>query len=460
MLVGAGSWLFNYYYYKIMNRLLQNGLLLVFCFGVGVLYACSKNSEIPQGNDNILLVSTDPEENAVISPETASITFVFNKGIYIVDVTKIRLNGISKPNTTVYGTVMTVKTGSLKSDTEYELIIEKGAIRDGSNNLNNNPFSLKFKTKEAPLEEDPPETPLNGTSVSENGFLFVEGTSLINEKGQPVILHGASFGWHNWWPRFYNENTVSWLKEEWKCDVVRAAIGVEPDGAYISNPTLALNCLYAVVDAAIKNDMYVIIDWHSHSIKLNEAKAFFQLVAEKYKDYPNIIYEIFNEPQGIDWSNVKAYSEEVIKTIRSIDKKNIILVGTPTWSQDVDVAANDPVTGYDNLMYVLHFYAATHKQYLRDKANTALQKGLPVFVSECAGMEASGDGPINKQEWQAWIQWMNEHNISWIAWSVTDKDETCSMIKNTSSPVSGWKNSDLKEWGQIVREELKKYINQ
>jgi len=297
---------------------------------------------------------------------------------------------------------------------------------------------------------------IHGGSVSQNGFLSVKGTSLVNQDGNEIVLRGVSFGWHNWWSRFYNENTVTWLKEDWKCDVVRAAIGVEPSGAYLYSPQLALKCLYAVVDAAIKNDMYVIIDWHSHNIRLNEAKAFFQLVAEKYKDYPNIIYEIFNEPEKNSWSEVKAYSEAVIETIRAIDKKNIILVGTPTWSQDVDVAANNPITGYDNLMYVLHFYAATHGQSYRDKANRALQKGLPIFVSECGGMEATGNGPINMQAWQTWLQWMNEHNVSWLAWSVADKDETCSMIKDTTSPVSEWTDSDLKEWGQIVREELRK----
>ena len=293
------------------------------------------------------------------------------------------------------------------------------------------------------------------SSVGENGFLSVQGTLLVNEKGQPVILRGVCLGWHNWWSRFYHESTVAWLKNDWQCGVVRAAVGVEPEGAYLDEPEEALKCLYAVVDAAIKNDMYVIIDWHSHSIKLEEAKDFFELVAGKYKDYPNIIYEIYNEPEKDSWSDVKAYSEEVIKTIRAIDARNIILVGVPTWSQDVDAAAGDPVTGYDNLMYTLHFYAATHGDFLFKKANTALQKGLPLFVSECAGMESSGDGPINEQAWQNWVRWMDDHQISWLAWSITDKKETCSMIRNTASPVSDWTDCDLKEWGRIVRDELR-----
>jgi len=430
-----------------MNQLFKNTLLFVFCLNFSFLYSCSNNEKNNNGNAVIRLLSSVPEENATVSVSIESISLVFDCGIYIADKAKITLNGTSVPEASVFGTSMTVKTNSLQSGIDYTLLIDKGAIKDGSNNLNKDAFSLKFKTKEAPLK---------GGSVSQNGFLSVKGTALVNQQGKEVVLHGVSFGWHNWWPRFYNENTVTWLKEDWKCAVVRAAIGVEPDGAYISNPQTALNCLYAVVDAAIKNDIYVIIDWHSHHIKLEEAKAFFLLVAGKYKNYPNIIYEIFNEPEGIAWSAIKPYSEAVIETIRAIDKKNIILVGTPNWSQDVDVAAANPLTGYDNLMYSLHFYAATHGQYLRDKANNALKKGLPIFVSECAGMEATGDGPINKQEWQKWLQWMGENNISWCTWSIADKNETCSMIKNTSSPVSGWVANDLKEWGQIVREELRK----
>ena len=292
--------------------------------------------------------------------------------------------------------------------------------------------------------------------VRQNGFLSVNGVSLVNKDAKELTLRGVSFGWHNWWSRFYNEKTVTWLKEDWKSDVVRAAIGVEPKNGYLENPEAALDCLYAVVEAAIKNDIYVIIDWHTHNIYLDEAKAFFQLVAEKYKYYPNIIYEIFNEPENYTWSEIKAYSEEVIEVIRSIDEKNIILVGVPKWSQDVDIAADDPIIGYDNLMYVIHFYAATHGQYLRDKADYALKKGLPIFVSECGGMEATGNGPIDMEAWQTWLQWMEDNNLSWVAWSVSDKYETCSMIKDTSSPISNWEDSDLKEWGKIVREELRK----
>jgi endoglucanase len=308
-------------------------------------------------------------------------------------------------------------------------------------------------------EVPPTETPT--TFVGKHGHLSVKGTALTDQNGEAMVLNGVSFGWHVWFAKFYTKETVAWLHSDWKANVVRAAIGVEPDNAYLQNPTLAKKSLYNVVDAAIANDQYVIVDWHAHYIHTEEAKAFFAEVATKYKNVPNVIYEIFNEPwDDMPWADVKAYSVEVIKTIRAIDARNVILVGSPHWDQDVDVVADDPIVGYSNLMYTLHFYADTHKQYLRDKGNYALSKGLPIFVSECAGMEATGDGAINMEEWKAWLQWMADRKISWAAWSISSKSETCSMIVSDDqpgskpAPLSNWKDSDLKEWGKIVKAEL------
>lgn len=283
--------------------------------------------------------------------------------------------------------------------------------------------------------------------------LSVKGTFLVNEKGEKVVLKGVSMGWHNWWPRFYNASAVKTLKEQWNCTLIRAAMGVEPEGAYLSNPDKALKCVTAVADAAIANDMYVIIDWHSHGLYTEEAKEFFSQITARYKGVPNVIYEIFNEPVKDTWADVKKYSEDVIACIRAVDKEALILVGTPHWDQDVHLAADDPIKNVHNIMYTLHFYAATHKTSLRERADYALEKGLPLFVSECAGMEASGDGNIDLQEWNKWQAWMKEHAVSWAAWSIADKDETCSMLY-PSAPDAEWKSEDLKEWGRIVKEVL------
>lgn len=287
------------------------------------------------------------------------------------------------------------------------------------------------------------------------GALHVDGTQLVGENGDSIVLKGVSLGWHNWWPRFYNSKTVSWLKNDWNAQVVRASMGVNVSKGYLENPDFGIQKIQEVVDAAISEDIYVIIDWHSHDLIEEEAIEFFEKMAQKYGESPHVIYEIFNEPVDLKWSEIKSYSEKVIQGIRKHDPDNLILVGTPTWSQDVDVVAENPIIGYRNLMYVLHFYAGTHQEPLRNKAEMALEKDLPIFVSECAGMNSDGDGPIDWESWKSWSDWMDSKSISRIAWSISDKDESCSMLLKSASSSGGWKEDELKSWGKYIREYLR-----
>lgn len=288
--------------------------------------------------------------------------------------------------------------------------------------------------------------------------LEVRGTHLTYNTGEKAVLHGMSLGWHNLWPRFYNEGVVRELVRKWKCDIIRASMGIElNDRGYLKQPKTSEELICAVVDAAIEEGVYVIIDWHDHNIHAVEAVDFFSRMAVKYGQYPNVIYEIFNEPDYESWTEVKAYSETVIAAIRKSDPDNIILVGSPHWDQHVHLPAADPIKGYDNLMYTMHFYAGTHREELRVRTEKAMQDGLPIFVSECAGMEATGDGPIDEQEWEKWVYWMDKHGLSWIAWSVSDKDETCSVLKPTASSSGKWKEKEIKPWGKIARGILEEY---
>jgi endoglucanase len=298
----------------------------------------------------------------------------------------------------------------------------------------------------------------NAQFVKKHGQLSIKGTQLVDKNQNPIVLRGVSFGWHSMWPRFYNEKAVSWLAKDFKCNIVRAAMGIEiGEHSYIKETDFSKDKIEAVIKGAIKSDIYVIIDWHSHNINLKEATAYFDEISKKYGKYPNIIYEVFNEPDYETWPEVKAYSEAVIKVIRANDPDNIILVGCPKWDQDVNLPAADPIKGYNNLMYTMHFYAGTHQKELRDRTDEAIKSGLPIFVSESAGMEATGDGPLNLQAWQAYIDWMETRKLSWITWSISDKDETCSMLKKSASSEGNWQDKDLKESGLLVRNYLQKY---
>lgn len=293
--------------------------------------------------------------------------------------------------------------------------------------------------------------------VKQHGALHVNGIRLADSKNQPVVLRGMSFGWSCFHPRFYTAGAVNTLVNDWQCNVIRASLGVEPKNGYKEDSATQIQLIRNVIEACIKEGVYVIIDWHSHNINLEESKAFFTTMAKDYGKYPNVIYEIFNEPDYESWDSVKMYSYELISTIRKIDADNLILVGSPHWDQDIHVVAADPLKNVSNIMYTMHFYAATHKQWLRDRCDTALAKGIPIFISESAGMEATGDGPLNDQEWQRWIEWCEQHKISWIVWSVSDKNETCSVLQTSASSGGGWKDTDLKASGIRSRDFIRKY---
>ena len=283
--------------------------------------------------------------------------------------------------------------------------------------------------------------------------LTVKGKFLTNADGDTVVLRGVSYGWHNWWAQYYNSESVVWLKDDWHCTVVRAAMGVEPRNAYLSKSIESTKFTEKIIEGAIKSGIYVIVDWHSHGIHTAEAKQFFGTMANKYADCPNIIWEIFNEPVFQSWDAVRDYSEQIIDTIRT-HSPNVILVGSPHWDQDLNLVADNPIRGRENIMYTMHFYAATHKEQLRNRYDSALTMGVPIFVSESACCEANGDGVIDLDEWNTWIDWCEANKISWVTWSISSKEETCSMLLPSASITGNWQPTDLSESGILTRQKI------
>src|SRR6202012_690151 len=144
----------------------------------------------------------------------------------------------------------------------------------------------------------------------------------------------------------------------------------------------------------------------------------------------NVIYEIGNEPAKTTWDTVKNYALQVIPEIRKYDKDNLIVVGSPHWDQDVDIAAADPITGFNNIAYSFHFYASdpNHQQPLRNKADLAIKKGLPLMVTEWGVGESNGNGKFDTKLVKPWFQWLEDNKLSWVNWNITDKNETTALL--------------------------------
>lgn len=290
------------------------------------------------------------------------------------------------------------------------------------------------------------------------GALHVEGTHLVDEEGTLVQLRGVSTHGLGWFPEYVNDATIRQLKEEWGCNIVRLAMYTAEYNGYCTSGDAQKKNLRNIIDtgvrAATEQDMYVIIDWHilsdsNPNTNKEEAKKFFALMAEQYADNPHVLYEICNEPNGgVSWSEIRKYALEIIPVIREHAPEAVIIVGTPTWSQDVDAAAKNPITEYDNIMYALHFYADTHRDSLRNKCKQAVEAGLPIFVTEYGICDASGNGAINEKEANKWITLLDSYGISHVIWNLSNKAESSSLIKSSCSKKSGFSMSDLSTGGK------------
>lgn len=317
----------------------------------------------------------------------------------------------------------------------------------------------KLDKRDNPVEE------VDKSSVSYNGWLKVDGADLVNEKGEKVQLRGLSSHGIQWFYDLVTYDNLKTLKEDWNSNVFRIAMYTNPDeSGYVSNPDEMKEKVYSIVDMAIDLDMYVIVDWHvlndkNPQVYQEDAKLFFSELSSKYKDTPNVIYEICNEPNGNEakWNeNIKPYAEYVIPTIRENSPKSVVIVGTPRWSSNIyEVMGN--TLEYSNVLYACHFYAGSNGEGLRHDIDLLREKNIAIFVSECGITDATGSGEIYTDKFEEWINFLNERNISWVFWSLSNKDEESSVL-NTEyyAGAEGSINDYLSDTGVIVKELLTK----
>ncbi len=314
---------------------------------------------------------------------------------------------------------------------------------------------------EAPeSQESAPIQETNENSIatpSTAGALHVEGTQLTGEHGEAVQLRGFSTHGLSWFPQYVNPEFFSELRTDWKANIVRLAMYTAESGGYCTDgdKTSLKQLVTNGVNAATNADLYAIIDWHilsdSNPLQhIDEAKVFFSEMSATFSENNNVIYEICNEPNGsTSWADIKTYASQVIPIIRANSPDAVIVVGTPTWSQDVDKAAADPLVGEigENVMYALHFYAATHQQDLRNKLSLAVEGGLPVFVTEFGICDASGNGRIDYESADQWVALMDSLDVSYICWNLSNKNEASALFKPDCNKTSGFTEDDLSAEG-------------
>ena len=314
-----------------------------------------------------------------------------------------------------------------------------------------------------PAETEPPSSEALSVDAStpfgQHGALHVENGKLTDADGNTVQLYGMSTHGIAWFPQYINYDSFRTLRDDWNTNCIRLAMYTAEYGGYCAggDKEQLKQLVRDGVSYATELGMYVIVDWHILSDydpnqNKDEAIAFFREMAEVFADNDNVLYEICNEPNGgTSWDSIKSYAEEVIPVIREQKPNAVILVGTPTWSQEIDKAAASPLDD-SNVMYTLHFYAGTHKDDLRNRLETCVQNGLPVFVSEFGMCDASGNGANDFVSTTKWLDLLNKYQISFCCWNLANKDESSSVFKASSTALSDWTDDDFNESGRWIRD--------
>ena len=310
------------------------------------------------------------------------------------------------------------------------------------------------------------EETLENTPFSVHGALSVDGAYLVDKNGEKVQLHGMSTHGIAWFPDYINYDTFKFLRDDWNTNCIRLSMYTYESGGYCSdgNKEKLKELVKSGVDYAAELGMYVIVDWHVLNDRnpleyKDEAVVFFDEMSKLYADYDNVIYEICNEPNtNAPWEDITAYADEVIPVIRANDSNSVIIVGTPTWSQEIDKAAASPLN-YDNIMYAMHFYAATHTDWLRNRMESCIESGLPVFVSEFGICDASGGGSVDYEQGNKWKELIEKYNTSYMCWNLSNNKETCSIISNECEKLYGWTDEELSEQGKWVSDWFKSEKN-
>ncbi len=296
----------------------------------------------------------------------------------------------------------------------------------------------------------------DAAAPSVSGALQVCGTALCDSEGRPVQLRGISTHGLAWYPEYVNEACFGELRRNWNMNVIRLALYTAEYGGYCEggDKEQLRKLVCDGIEYARARDLYVIVDWHilsdsNPNTYCSEAKEFFAGISAEYRDADHILYEICNEPNGgTGWEEIASYAREVIPVIRANDPDAVILVGTPNWSQYVDAAAAAPLSEFDNVMYTLHFYAATHREDLRERMKTAVDAGLPVFVSEFGICDASGSGAVDEAQADAWTELMDAYGISYVAWNLSNKNETSAILAPDCQKTEGFTQEELSASGR------------
>ena len=207
-------------------------------------------------------------------------------------------------------------------------------------------------------------------------------------------------------------------------------MGQYPQYSYTGNEGVAdeiKEIIDTIIPIATQLGLYIIIDWHDLKGSYSETRtideyytpmqnAFFEYFSDKYKEYDNVFYEIFNEPFG---QNVTKIVER-ISSIRDIiqgNKADAIMISGITGSVSNFWNALQTANISDVFMSQ-HFYwgDTENPQNVINNLETYVWDKFPMFNTEWGNAHSSGEVPSNDRYSQAYMNTLTANYIPHCVW--------------------------------------------
>jgi cellulose 1,4-beta-cellobiosidase len=275
--------------------------------------------------------------------------------------------------------------------------------------------------------------PMGTASAINTPWLSTSGRFIKDPQGNNVILRGVSLVDIGEVDLGRTRNTSQLINmatnesDGWYARVVRLPVypnAIDSSPGWLADPDAYFNNhLDPAIQTCVARQIYCIIDWHyiadyNNSTVDTATRAFWNYVAPKYANTPNVIFELFNEPVNPDnWSTWKQWAQPWVDIIRSHAPNNLILIGGPRWSQNLSSAASSPFVG-SNLVYVAHIYPEHGGQGNWDSWFGNAANSVPFFITEWGWIQGGAvptSGTLSGYG-VPFSNYMESKGLSWTAW--------------------------------------------
>lgn len=292
----------------------------------------------------------------------------------------------------------------------------------------------------SPFPDAPPATPAKYLNTDTRIQFLTQGNKLVNNCGEEILLKGVvrpSLEWNAQGSNLSPEDIANMAK--WGSNAVR--LDLDQQKWFASQSADVMGSYKQIIDAIIyyatQNQMAVILDLHWTEIQGQSPMAnkdsltFWKEVAQTYKDFGTVIFELFNEPNAIakevwlngDNNHYVGY-QELYDTVRATGATNPVIIAGTDWGYDLSFVNKDFGVKGENIIYCSHPYDDKGKPGYQgpggdfDNCLKGVINDHPIIFTEFGDNQPTDYQNGNyKSAYQNTLDYVNKHNIHYTAFA-------------------------------------------